>query len=440
MAAETLNRRVWRLAGPIMVSNISVPLLGAVDTAVVGHLPGPQHLGAVAVGALVFNILLFGFGFLRMGTTGLTAQAFGAGHTDEVRASLARAVLVAAVLGIALLALNRPLAWAAVAAIEPSGTVEPLFDAYFSIRIWGAPAALVNHAMLGWFIGIHNTRAALVQQVAMNGTNIVLDLWFVLGLGFGVAGVAAATVISQLGAVALGIWLVRRNLRSIGGAWRRDLVFDGRRLRRLVEVNRDIFIRTACLIAGNALFVALGSRMGDVVLAANAVLLHFHHFASWALDGFALAAEAMVGSAVGAGDRRRFRDAVRATGLWALGFSVAFTAVYALVGPLVIDVITNQAEVRATALTFLPWAVAIPVAAVWGFMLDGIFIGATRTAEMRNAMIVSVAVYGAAVVALVPPWQNHGLWLAFYVLTAARAASLALLYPRIQRAVGEKVP
>ena len=430
------NAQVWRLAGPIILSNVSVPLLGVADTAVMGHLPGPEYIGAVAIGALIFSFVYWGFGFLRMGTTGFTAQALGAGDRDEVRAGLARAVLMALVLGAVLLVLQRPIAWAAFPLIDASDRVAGLADTYFSIRIWGAPAALANYALLGWFIGVRNTRSALIMQVSMNGANIILDVVFVFGLGMGVEGVAAATLISEIGAVFLGLWLASRRLGILGGHWRWDLMRRGDKIRRLIAVNRDIFIRTLCLIGAFALFTSISARMGDVILAANAILLQFEAIMAYALDGFAHAAEALVGDALGAGKRRRFRQAVKITSLWALIFSATFSAVYALFGTALIDLMTITPEVRATAYEYLPWVVAMPLAAVWSFQLDGIFIGSTRGTDIRNAMVISVVVYGAALVLLVPAMANHGLWLAMMVLMIARAVTLGLRYPRLERAVG----
>jgi multidrug resistance protein, MATE family len=436
MADEFIHRRVWRLAGPIILANISVPLLGLVDTAVVGHLPGAHYVGAVAVGALVFNVLYFGLGFLRMGTTGLAAQALGSGNADEVRATLARALLMAVALGTIMVVVREPVTWAALSIIAPSDAVLPLADVYISVRIWGAPAALANAALLGWFIGVHNTRAVLAQQLVMNGLNIVLDLVFVIGFGYGVAGVAAASLIAQVAAPLFGLWLVRRDLARIGGRWRRELIFEGTRFRRMMAVNRDIFLRSIILISTNVIFISVGAQMGDVVLAANAILFQFHHLAAWTLDGFAYAAEALIGSAVGARDRRQFREAVRVTGIWALALAGGFTLAYLVFGAVLIDFITDLAEVRETARVYLPWAVIIPIVSVWGFMLDGIFVGATRVAEMRNAMVVTVILYIGAVALLVPAMANHGLWLAVTFLSITRAVTMGFMYPRIERAVG----
>ena len=436
MAAENWNRKTWALAGPVILSNISVPLLGAVDTAVVGHLPGPHYLGGVAVGALIFSVLYQGCNFLRMGTTGLTAQSLGAGDPDEVRGWLARAGLMAMAVGIVLIAVQGPLIWASLKIVNPSPQVAPLTDGYFSVRIWGAPFAMFNFALLGWFFGIQNTRAALATQVFMNGVNIVLDLWFVWGLGWGVEGVAWATLISEVSAVGLGLWLVTRNLERVGGQWRLKRIIEGARLLRMIKVNGDILVRSLCLQTAFVLVTSIGARMGDLMLAVNAVLLNFQMLSAYALDGFANAAEALTGEAVGARDRDRFRRSVKASSLWALIFSGCFTVFFWVAGPLLIDILTTVEDVREMARVYLPWMVALPMISVWSYQLDGIFIGSTWTAEMRNGMVVSLSVFVAALYLLVPNLDNHGLWLAFSVFMVTRALTLGAVYPRLERRVG----
>ncbi len=427
------NRRVWRLAGPIILSNVTVPLLGAVDTAVVGHLAHAYYLGAVAVGALIFSFLYWGFGFLRMGTTGLTAQAHGAEDNDEVRATLVRALIVAGALALAILVLQGAVIGLAMTLIEASPEVERHARAYYAIRIWGAPAALGNYVVLGWFLGLQNARAGLALQIVINGVNIVLDLVFVIGLGLAVEGVALATLIAEYVGLALGLWMIFAALRRLGGRWRLDRIVDAPSLRRMAGLNRDIFLRTLCLVSAFAYFTAQSATMGDVVLAANAVLMNFVHLMSYGLDGYAHAAEALVGRAVGAGDRAAFRGAVRASTIWALWTAVAFSAVYAALGAAVIDALTGVEEVRATARAVLPWMIAAPIVSVWGYQLDGIFLGATRSSEMRNAMVLSLVIYLAAVTVLMPLWGNHGLWLAFLVFMVGRAVTLGAYYPRIER-------
>ncbi|MBT6094305.1 MAG: MATE family efflux transporter [Rhodospirillaceae bacterium] len=430
------NRRTWRIAWPIMLSNVSVPLLGAVDMAVVGRLPGPQYLGAVAVGALVFTVIYHGFIFLRMGTTGLTAQALGAGKADEVRAWLARAGLLAGAIGSLIILLQIPIIWLGLSLIGPEPETAALAEQYVSIRIWGAPAALFNFALLGWFFGIQNARAALITQVFMNGLNIALDLWFVAGLGWGVEGVAWATLIAEVSAIFVGLALARANLRQIGGHWVRSRILEPERIRRMVRVNGDIFIRSIFLQVSFAAITAIGARMGATTLAANAILFNLLVFTAYVLDGYSHAAEALVGEAVGKRDPTSFRQAVRAAGRGALIGGVAFTLAYWIAGPFIIDIMTTVPDVRVEAREHLIWTIVMPVVSVWSFLYDGIFIGSTWTREMRNGMILSSFIYGAALAVLVPLWGNHGLWLAVAIFMAARALTLALRYPRLAQMVG----
>ena len=433
--STTWNRRVWRLAGPIMLSNITVPLLGIVDTAVVGHLEHAYYLGAVAVGALIFDFLFWGFGFLRLGTTGFTAQAHGAGDHPETAAMLWRGLIAAAIIGAALVVLQTPLITSAMALINPSDAVSDHAGRYYAIRIWSAPAALANYVILGWYLGLQNARAGLVIQVAINALNIVLDLVFVIGLAMAVEGVALATVIAEYAGLALGAVMAWRTLRRIGGRAGWPRILDPARFRHMVAINRDIFLRTLCLIAAFAYLTAQGARMGDVFLAANAVLFNMVTFMAYALEGFAGASQALVGRAVGAGSKADYRGAVRVSTLWALGFAVAFAAVYAMTGGLIVDLMTSMADVRAVAYAALPWMIAAPVVSIWGYQFDGIFIGATRSAEMRNAMIVSLLVYLIATEAFRPMLGNHGIWLGFTVFMIARGVTLAYYYPRIERGI-----
>ncbi|MCB2099743.1 MAG: MATE family efflux transporter [Rhodobacterales bacterium] len=430
-----LNRQVWRLAGPIMLSNISVPLLGLVDTAVVGHLPDPRFLGAVAVGAMVFTTLYWAFGFFRMGTGGLTAQARGAGDMTESRAILGRGMAMAVVGGLGLILLQVPLGHLALALVGPSETVAPLSQSYVSIRIWSAPAALMNYVLLGWLLGMQAPGKALVMEAGMNGINIVLDLLFVLHFGWGVEGVAAATLIAEVSAVFLGLAMLRGTLRRHPGAWSRARILDRASLARLVRLNRDIFLRSMLLHSAFLLFTAIGARMGDTVLAANAVLLNFQYLMTYALDGFSDAAQALVGSAVGARDRPLFRATVAATARWALLFACGFSLAYAVAGDRLIDLVTDIQEVRDLARAYLPWAMALPLVAVWSFLLDGIFLGATRAAEMRNGMVAAALTFAGTAFGLVPLIGNHGLWAAMILFMLARALALWAYYPRLSRGV-----
>jgi len=429
----TSDRRVWRLAFPVILSNLSVPLMGAVDTAVMGHLPDPAYIGGVAVGALIFNYIYWGFGFLRMGTTGLVAQANGAGDRGEMRAIFLRGLLVGGAIGAVLIALQGLIAPLALSLVDASPKVADLARLYFEIRIWSAPAALIQYVVLGWLFGVQRMAAALAITVFANALNMLLALWFVLGLGWGIEGVASATLIAEWSAALVGLAQIgRRVVLGERGAAR---VFDGTRLLRMMRINGDIFLRTLCLVTAFAWFTARGARMGDVLLAVNAVLLNFQTFMAYGLDGFAHAAEALVGSAIGARDRRAFGDAVLTSTKWAALIALGFAAAYLAAGDLLVGTLTGIATVRASAAGFLPWAVASPLVSVWSFQLDGIFIGATRTAEMRNGMIVSLAGFLALSAALVPLWGNHGLWLAFLGFMALRALTLAVYLPRLYRAL-----
>ncbi|MBT4890459.1 MAG: MATE family efflux transporter [Rhodospirillales bacterium] len=435
MTTRNWNKTIWLLAGPIMISNVSVPLLGIVDTAVVGQIEGAHYIGAVAVGAQIFSILYWGFGFLRMGTTGFTAQSLGAKDMEQVRAWLLRAFAISVVVGIALIALQRPLFWGSIALIKPSDQVAQLTDAYYSIRIWGAPAVLMGYALLGWFIGIQNTKAVLLLQLGMNVSNIILDLVFVLGFGWGVEGVAYATVISEVGAAIFGCWLALHHAKALGGNWNLSLIAQWEHLKKLMFLNRDIFLRTLCLQTVFVIITALGARMGDTLLAVNAVLMLFQGFMAYGLDGFAHAVETLSGHAYGARDKAAFKGAVKATTIWALIFSLPFSLVYWLFGGELIDLLTKTEDIRLVAREYLPWMVILPVLSVWSFLLDGIFFGMTRGHDMRNAMLISMLVYIVATSVLIGPYGNHGLWLAFSIFMVARAITLGMRYPAIERSI-----
>jgi len=425
------HRRVWSLAGPIIVSNLSTPLLGAVDTAVVGRLPDAAYIGGVAVGAVIFSFLFWGFGFLRMGTTGFTAQAFGAGDMEELRATLLRPLMLALALGALLVLAQMPINLVAFTLLDASPAVEGFAREYFEIRIWSAPATLTNYAVLGWLLGTRRAKTALSLQIFLNGLNILLDIVFVPGLGWGVAGVAAASVIAEFAAAGLGLALSLRALKGAAGGLQRATVFRRDRMVALFRVNFDIFLRTLALIFAFSYFTARSAALGDVPLAANAILMHLQTFMAYGLDGFAHATEILAGSAVGARSASAFRQAVRVSTVWATLTAGSVVVVYAFAGPAIIGLFTVVEDVRSAALVYLPWMIASPLVSVWSFQLDGIFIGATRTGAMRNAMAASLAVFLLACWLLVPAMENHGLWLAFVLFMVARAISLGAVYSRL---------
>ncbi len=433
MAEAITHRRVLNVALPIVLSNATIPILGAVDTAVVGQMGAAAPIGAVGIGAVILMSVYWIFGFLRMGTTGLVAQARGAGDVAETGALLMRALMIAGAAGAVFIA-GQVLLFAGAFALAPaSAEVESLARDYLAIRIWGAPAAIAIYALTGWLIAMERTRGVLVLQVAMNGINVVLDLWFVLGLGWGVEGVAIATLIAEWSGLLLGLWLCRAAFA--GDQWRDwPRVFDGEKLRRMASVNGDILIRSVLLQASFTSFLFLGAGLGDVQLAANQVLMMFLQITAYALDGFAFAAEALVGQAVGMRDRATLRRAGILASLWGLGFAFALALGFLLAGPWIIDLMTNAPDVREAARGYLPWMVAAPLIGIAAWMLDGIFIGATRTRDMRNAMLISVAVYAGALALLLPAFGNHGLWAALMVLNATRALTLARRYPALEAA------
>lgn len=433
--AAITHRRVLAIALPIVLSNATIPILGAVDTAVVGQLGQAAPIGAVGLGAVILTTIYWVFSFLRMGTTGMVAQARGAGDTAETGALLMRGLLIAAAAGLVFIAGQAALFWGAFRLAPASAEVEALARQYLAIRIWGAPATIAIYALTGWLIAMERTRGVLVLQLVMNGLNVVLSVAFVLRLGLGVPGVAAATLISEWTGLALGLWLCRAAFA--GDQWRDwGRVLDPARLRRMAAVNGDILVRSVVLQASFTAFMFFGAGLGDVTLAANQVLLQFLSITAYALDGFAFAAEALVGGALGGRDRAALRRAAVLASVWGGAASVLLALVFLVLGPALIDLMATAPEVRATARAYLPWIAAAPVIGIAAWMLDGVFIGATETRAMRNAALVSVAVYAAAVAVLLPRFGNHGLWAALMVLNVTRALTLGRRYPALEARAG----
>lgn len=428
------NRRVLKIALPIVLSNVTIPILGAVDTGVVGQMGEAAPIGAVGIGAVLLSAIYWIFGFLRMGTTGLAAQALGQGNRAEVAALLTRVLMIGFAGGALIIALQLPILWSAFRLSPASPEVETLARGYMQIRIWSAPAAISVFGITGWLIAQERTRAVLVLQVWMNGINVLLNLWFVLGLGWGVNGVAFATFLADWSALAMGLYLCLAAFKVPDWRdWAR--VFDRVKLRRMAQVNSDIMIRSLLLQVIFLSFLFLAADFGDVTLAANQVLLQFLSITSYALDGFAFSAEALVGQAVGARAVPLLRRSVWVASLWGLAASVLLAVGFWVFGNDIVAIMAKNTEVQAAAAIYLPWMVCAPVLALASFMLDGIFIGATRTADMRNMMALSTLVYGGAAFALVPYFGNHGLWIALLISFVARGATLAARYPSLERSV-----
>ena len=425
---------VLAIALPITLSNATVPLIGFIDTAVVGQLGEAHLMGAVAIGAVIFNMLYWTFSFLRMGTTGLTAQAMGARLPREIAGHLLRALLVALACGLALVVLQVPIRSAAFWLTGGSSEVLAAATTYFDIRIWAAPAGLVNFALLGWLIGLGRAGTAFGLQLVLNLLNIGLALLFGLVLGGGVAGVAWGALVAENVAAAAGLAIAWRIARGMGASAPLADALDVTKLCRSLAINGDLVVRSLTGYAALVVFTSEGARTGDATLAANALLYGMMAIAIYLLDGFAFAAEALVGRSVGARDRADFDRAVLISTLWAALFAVALGIVIWLAGPLIIKTSARSAEVQAVALDYLAWVAIAPLAGVWCFQLDGIFTGATRTRDMRNMMIVSIAVFFVAFAILGRAFGNHGLWASYIVLFVARAMTLATRLPGLVRA------
>lgn len=427
------HKRVWSLAWPMMLSNITVPLLGLVDTAVIGHLPEPHHLGAVAVGSMIFSILYWAFGFLRMGTTGMVAQASGRDDGERIRTLLGQSLILGVGIGLLILLLRTPLTDLALQLMDPEAAVLASAAEYTAIRAFGAPAVLCNFALLGWFVGNQNTRIALILLTSTNLLNMLLDLLFVFGFGMAADGVALATVCAEYFSLLLGLWFCRRMLGRIPGAWAWQQLRRLGDYRELISVNRYLFVRTLLLLMTFAFFTAQGARQGTDILSANAVLLNFLLLISNALDGFAHATEALTGKALGQKRRQGFYQVLVCATFWSAISAVLLTLAFWLGGKPIIWLLTDIADVREQAVRYLPWIILLPLIGTWSFLLDGIFIGTTQVRAMQNTMLVSVLLVFAPVWWLAQPLGNHGLWLAFLSLFAARGLTGAWVFWRLQR-------
>ena len=430
-SSKVTTAQVFAIAGPAMVANLTTPLIGIVSTTAIGRLDDAALLGGVAIASVLFDCMFWLFGFLRMSTVAFTAQSLGAGQTQELSAILVRGFIVAGLIGVALIVLQIPLATLLLGAMGGSEGVTRAAKTYFTIRIWSAPLALANYVVLGWLIGQARARLALATQIAINVVNAAATVLLVLVLNAGIAGAAIAAVIGETAGLLLGV-LIAGRLTQGKPAIDRATLFERAKLMRLLAVNRDILIRTAALITAFLFFTAQGARAGDVTLAANAVLNNLLLVSAFFLDGLATAAEQLCGRAYGARDRYAFAGAVRLVVVWGFGFSLAVTAVFALFGPALIDVMTASPEVRRVARDFLLFVTLSPMLAVFAFAYDGVYIGATWARDMRNLMVLSLLIFLAAWFAL-RSFGNAGLWGAFLVHYAARGGLEALRYPALLR-------
>lgn len=420
------HRRVWALAAPMILSNISVPLVALVDSMVIGHLPHAHQLGAVAVGASLYTFLAWAMGFLRMGTTGFAAQAAGRNDGAALRQILLQGLLLALGLAMVLGTVGIPLSHLALEWMQPSAELNQLTREFFHTRLFGLPAALATYALVGWFLGTQNARAPLAILLTTNLVNIALNLWFVLGLDWGVAGSARASVIAEWTGALLGLALTQKALRAYPGhiAWAALKVWQS--WRALLAVNRDIFIRSLALQSVFFMITVQGARLGDATVAANALLLNGLLLTAHALDGLAHAVEALCGHAIGAHDRQALRRSLVVACGWSLIASLGFVLLFTFAGHLFIAMQTDIPSVRTTADIYLPYLAVLPLIAVWSYLLDGLFIGATRAREMRNGMLLTVLMMLPVAWAL-QGLGNHGLWITFLLFMILRSLTLGVL-------------
>ena len=433
-------RYLLQKAWPIILANASVPLLGLVDTAVIGNVGSITDLGAIAFGALIFSFVYWSFGFLRMGTTGFTAQASGAGDEQEVRAVLGRALLIAACLGMALILIQWPIGLAAFSLLDGSAPVETVAQSYFDIRIWGAPATLSTFALMGLLIGLGKSRTLLIVQLFLNGLNILLDVWFAGILGWGASGIALGTVIAEWTTVLLAGWLVYRTLNErkllTDVFWPKAKIMDLSALLKTASANFDIMLRTLILVFSFAFFINQSAKFGDTILASNHILLQLIAFSAFFLDGYAFVVEALVGGAMGAKRRDVFDLAVRRSTVLALVTAILLALAIVMAGHVAVILMTDISSVRLAANQLLPFAALYVLFSFAAFQLDGIFIGASFTRQMRDAAALSIVVYLVAWWALSDPFGLQGLWGAMIIYVVARAVALLLFYPPLRRSAG----
>ena len=429
---KDIDRQILHIALPSIVSNITVPLLGLVDVTIVGHLGDPAYIGAIAVGGLLFNIIYWIFAFLRMGTSGMTSQAYGRQDAQETFRLLVRSVGLGVLIAVLLVALQTPIVQGAFFFIHPTGEIRELAITYFRICIWGAPAMLGLYGLTGWYIGMQNSRIPMAVAITQNVVNIVASLSFVYGGGMKVEGVALGTLVAQWAGFLMGLILWFRyygHLRRfhLQGLWQREA------LKRFFGVNRDIFLRTLCLVAVTLFFTSAGAEQGEIILAVNTLLMQLFTLFSYVMDGFAYAGEALSGRYIGAQDHLTFRLTVRRLFAWGAVMVILFTAAYALGGNGFLSLLTDEPEVLSASNDYFLWALAIPLAGVAAFVWDGVFIGATATRGMLTAMAIAALCFFGCYFGLRDTWGNHALWMAFLLYLATRGAVQTGLAREIER-------
>ena len=429
------NRLILQLALPSIVSNITVPLLGLVDVAIVGHMGGAIYIGAISVGAMVFNIIYWIFGFLRMGTSGMTSQALGRRDLVTVMQLLCRSLAVALVVAMTILILQIPIKWLAFLVVNPEKEVSGLASSYFDICVWGAPAMLVLYSLSGWFIGMQNTRIPMMISISQNVVNILASLTLVYGFGMKVEGVACGTLFAQYAGCAIAIILWAKVYGRLTKHFVREGLFNIVKMLEFFKVNSDIFLRTLCLVAVNLFFLAAGARQGSVILAVNTLLVQLYILFSYFLDGFAFAGEALCGKYHGATNSAAFRETVRLVFAWGGAIALFFTAIYIIGGLWFLNLLTDERQVVSAAMEYLPWAVAVPLSGVAAFVWDGVFIGVTATKGMLLSSVIATIVFFSLYYIGMDSYANHALWLAFIFFLATRGIVQTAIYIKLRRGI-----
>lgn len=417
---NSMNQRIIRLAIPNIISNITVPLLGMVDLAIVGHLGGGPLLGGIAIGTAIFNLLYWNFGFLRMGTSGFTAQAYGERNFDSAFKTLFRALTLAVTIAAAILLLQVPLEWATLAVMDGSDEVEQLAAEYFYIRIWAAPATLSLYAFKGWFIGMQNARTPMYIAIVINLVNAFTSLYFAIVLDMGLSGVALGTAVAQWSGVAMAAIIAWQYYGRLFSRHYLDKLYDWASMRQFFTVNGDIFIRTVCLVIVFTFFTSASSSMGDTTLAANTLMLQLFTLFSYIMDGFAYSGEALAGRYYGSRNRAMLRRTIRGIFAWGGGTALLFTVIYALFGTSILGIFTDDTKVIAATGEYILWAIAVPIVGFTAFLMDGILVGTSHSALMRNSMILASIMFFAIYYSLAPTMGNDALWMAFILYLAGR--------------------
>ncbi|MGG0449792.1 MATE family efflux transporter [Priestia megaterium] len=429
-----MNHRTYlTLAIPLTISTMTTPLLGAVDTAVVGQLPAPAYIGGVAVGTLIFNTLYWVFGFLRVSTSAFAAQANGASDPDQGVLALFRPFLLAVIVGLLFILLQWPIEHAALLVISPDADVSRFAVEYFRIRIWGAPFTLMNYVILGWLMGMAKIKESLCLQILTNVLNMLLAILFVHVFSFDVQGVATATLIAEVTAFILGVFII---LKASPFKWKMPSIqalMDTNSMKKMFNVNKDLFIRTICLLVVINMFTAKGASFGTEFLAANAVLFQIHYIMAYFFDGFANASSILVGKAVGSNDKELYKKILTLSRQWSVITAVTIASLYALFQEQVIGLFTNLPDVIELSLTYGVWLIIYPFVACFGLVLYGVFTGATEIAPVRNSMIYAMIVYIIIQITATPIWHNHGLWLAFIIYTMGRSGFLVMYTPQLNK-------